>query len=57
MFHAAELFGQNVRFFLTEPLRSPAGARRPGPRGGSSAAPRGRFLGVCRLEEDEIPAS
>ena len=30
MFHAAELFGQNVRFFLTEPRRpAPGDATRP----------------------------
>ena len=37
MFHAAELFGQNVRFFLTEPRRSPAAAGLPRPEAGSGA--------------------
>ena len=47
MFHAAELFGQNVRLFLTEPRRSPpactarAGSRPrdPGPVPLDPAAP------------------
>ena len=33
MFHAAELFSQNVRLFLTEPRRSPAAAGLPAPGG------------------------
>ena len=37
MFHAAELFGQNVRLFLTEPRRSPAAAGLPRPEAGSGA--------------------
>ena len=38
MFRAAKLFSQNVRFFLTEPRRSPAaaGLPRPGGRLGST---------------------
>ena len=39
MFHAAELFGQNVRFFLTEPRRFPAAAGLPRPEA-SSGTPR-----------------
>ena len=37
MFHAAELFGQNVHLFLTEPRRSPAAAGLPRPEAGSGA--------------------
>ena len=37
MFHAAELFGQNVRFFLTEPRRFPDAAGLPRPAAGSGA--------------------
>ena len=38
VFHAAELFGQNVRFFLTEPRRFPAAAGLPRPEAGSGAS-------------------
>ena len=37
MFRAAELFGQNVRFFLTEPRRFPDAAGLPRPAAGSGA--------------------
>ena len=47
MFHAAELFGQNVHLFLTEPRRSPAAAGLPRPEAGSGA-PEG--LGAEPLE-------
>ena len=37
MFRGAKLFSQNVRFFLTEPRRSPAAAGLPRPEAGSGA--------------------
>ena len=42
MFPAAELFGENGHFFLTEPRRFPAAAGLPRPAAGSGAT-----LGAC----------
>ena len=48
MFHAAELFGQNGRLFLTESRRSPAAAGLPRPEAGSGS-PRGLELSPCSV--------
>ena len=37
MFRGAKLFSQNVRFFLTEPRRSPAAPVSRAPEAGSGA--------------------
>ena len=48
MFHAAELFSQNVRLLLTEPRRSPAAAGLPRPEGRLGGT-RGLELSPCSV--------
>ena len=48
MFHAAKLFSQNERLFLTEPRRSPGRRRSPAP-GGRLGSTRGLELSPCSV--------